>query len=70
MQFHVTYNRPSPKKHWKRLREVSGWRNTTQQHVDNFIAAYELHGFRVNRISDKTFTLTHPKDGIRIVEIR
>lgn len=70
MQFHVTYNRPSPKRHWKRLREVSGWRNTTQAHVDAFIEAYLLHGFKVFSIDAKTTTLSHPKEGIRIVETR
>ena len=70
MQFHVTYNRPSPKRHWKRLREVSGWRETTQSNVDAFIEAYLLHGFKKYEINSKTITLSHPKEGVRIVETR
>lgn len=70
MQFQVTYNRPSTKNKRKRVREVSGWRETTQELLDNFLYAYELHGFHSFETKKGQFLLSHPQDGTRFVETR
>lgn len=64
MKFNIEYKRPGQPRIW------SGWIKTVATYIDTILFTYKEHGFKIDKIDDKRYVMSHPDHGTRTLMIR